>query len=124
MEFNNKHIVFIILIVINIIFIFNYDVYIIKKDQEICKPIYITKRELPEQIDMTNQNDDKTEKFNNLDDDNKSYPNKIIIPDIENKYKKKVISNVIDVLINAPTNFSNNIIQKLINHFSNIYRKF
>ena len=44
MNFTNKHIVLIIIAIIIIAFIYNYDVYIVQKNQPICKPIYVTKK--------------------------------------------------------------------------------
>ena len=49
-EFNNKHIVLIIIIIIVVIFIINYDVYVISKNESICKPLYVTKREISPEI--------------------------------------------------------------------------
>jgi len=50
MEINNKHIVLILLIIIIGVFIYNYDVYVIPKNEPLCKPIYVTKRELTPEI--------------------------------------------------------------------------
>lgn len=44
MNFTNKHIILIILTIIILAFIYSYDVYIVEKNQPICKPIYVTKR--------------------------------------------------------------------------------
>jgi hypothetical protein len=129
MDFNTKHIVFIILLIIIIIFIFNYDIYIIQKNEELCKPIYITKREISDDFTIKSETYNNMEKFKNLDFYDKSNKNsnklhdKFYIPNIENKYKKKVLENVLDVLVNIPTNLSNKIIQKLLNHFGNIYQQ-
>ena len=46
MNFNNKHVVLIILIIIVIIFIYNYDVYVVLKNEDLCKPVYVIKREI------------------------------------------------------------------------------
>ena len=150
MNFNNKHIVFIILIIIIIIFIFNYDVYVIAKNQEICKPVYITKRDIEstlteseseseQKINTVSPESEETkkliipvEKFKNLhmhenfDNSQKkiilssSQLEKSIIPNIQNDYKKRVIKKVINVLKNIPVNLTSNI-KKLLKHFGNIY---
>ena len=44
MNLTNKHIILIILAIIILAFIYNYDVYIVEKNLPICKPIYVTKR--------------------------------------------------------------------------------
>ena len=49
-ELNNKHIVLIFIIIIVGVFIYNYDVYVIAKNEPLCKPIYITKREISPKI--------------------------------------------------------------------------
>jgi len=116
MNSNNKHIVFIIILLIIIFFVFNYDVYIIQKNEEICKPIYITKRDMFDNINNTEQNiyNIAIEKFKNLD----LYEN--IIPNIKNNYKKIVMGNVIDVLNNIPINLNNNI-KQILEYYGYIY---
>ena len=119
------------------IFAFNYDVYIIKKNQEICKPIYITKRDMFSNLDNSEKNvyDIAIEKFKNLDiheNFESSSSNKkkklssndlelSIIPHIKNNYKKIVIGNVINVLNHIPINLTNNI-KLLLKYFAIIYQ--
>ena len=67
MNLTNKHIVLIIIAIIIIAFIYSYDVYIVKKNQPICKPIYVTKKILTtDEEKLLNKNiTDKKETFNN-----------------------------------------------------------
>ena len=138
MKITNKNIIFILLIMIIITFLFNYDVYIIEKDKEICKPIYITKRDMFSNIENPNNNvyEKAIEKFKNEDELENIYENfdisnnsilsstelkESIIPIIDNNYKKLVISNVIDVLNKLPIKLTKNI-KDLLEYFSHIYQ--
>ena len=55
MNFNNKHIVLIMLIIIVVIFIYNYDVYVVSKNEDLCKPVYVIKREINNKFEDSNE---------------------------------------------------------------------
>lgn len=44
MEFKNEYIVIVIIIIITVFFIINYDVYVLPKNEPLCKPVYVTKK--------------------------------------------------------------------------------
>jgi hypothetical protein len=143
MEINNKHIVLIFIIIIVGIFIYNYDIYIISKNEPLCKPIYVTKREIsPEiraELNKTESNvlketfkniDTYYEGFGNLSDQDESslnldIPNKSFssfsIPSITNPEKLKVIDSVIKILSYIPTTYCENDIKQLVEYFGMIY---
>lgn len=145
-EINNKHIVLIFIIIIIGVFIYNYDVYVISKNQPLCKPIYITKREITPEI-RAELNKEETnilkeafnnisvsgylEEFGNLNIDmeiksNFDIPPKsfssFVIPSITDKNKLKVIDSVIKVLSYIPTNYSENQIKQMVEYFGIIYQ--
>ena len=70
-EINNKHIVLMLLIIIIGVFIYNYDVYVIPKNEPLCKPVFVTKRELDAEtraeLNKT-ESEALKETFNNLAD--------------------------------------------------------
>jgi hypothetical protein len=149
-EINNKHIVLIFIIIIVGIFIYNYDVYVISKNQPLCKPIYVTKREITPEIRAelnkeesgvlkeTFSNLSKSgylEGFGNLPDEsiktnissnNFDVPPKsfgsFTIPSITNKEKLKVIDSVIKILSYIPTNYCETQIKQLVEYFGIIYQ--
>lgn len=145
-EVNNKHIVLILLIIIICVFIYNYDVYVIPKNEPLCKPIYVTKREItPEIRAELNKTESEVlnETFNNLaeieyfesfgninnDDNNISSEYNIppksfssfVIPSLTTQHKIKVIDSVIKILSYIPTNYSENQIKQMIEYFAIIY---
>jgi hypothetical protein len=145
MEINNKHIVLMLLIIIIGVFIYNYDVYVIPKNEPLCKPVYVTKRELtPEiraELNMTESEILKEtfdnladieyfESFGNLDavDENSSQydvPPKSFgsfsIPSLTNQHKIKVIDSVIKILSYIPTNYCESQIKQMVEYFAIIY---
>jgi len=50
MEFKNEHIVIGIIIIITVFFIINYDVYVLPKNEPLCKPVYVTKKIIDDKI--------------------------------------------------------------------------
>jgi hypothetical protein len=150
MDFTNTQIIIILLLIIVFTFIYNYDVYVIVKNEPICKPVFVTKRTLdPTALniinkEMTNELKQKVfdtnilekfinyspeiyENFVNSDTDgNLSIPDssllKLNIPEISTHYKKIVVDNIINVLANIPTNMSIENIKELIEYFSIIYQ--
>ena len=89
-EINNKHIVLMLLIIIIGVFIYNYDVYVIPKNEPLCKPVYVSKREIsPEIRAKLNKTESEIlketfgnlaeieyfESFDNLDTNNESIQN-------------------------------------------------
>jgi hypothetical protein len=143
-EINNKHIVLMLLIVIIGVFIYNYDVYVIPKDEPLCKPVFVTKRELDSEIRAElNRTESETlkETFNNLADieyfetfGNSDITNEstqydippksfssFSIPSLTTQHKIKVIDSVVKILSYIPTNYSENEIKQMIEYFGIIY---
>lgn len=145
MEINNKHIVLMLLVIIIGVFIYNYDVYVIPKNEPLCKPVYITKRELtPEIRAELNKTESEIlketfgnlaeieyfESFGNLDSnssESSSYdvPPKsfstFTIPSLTNPHKIKVIDSVIKILSYIPTNYCEDQIKQMVEYFGIIY---
>jgi hypothetical protein len=141
MNFTNKHIVLIIIAIIIVAFIYNYDVYIVQKNQPICKPIYVTKKILtPDEEKLLPKNiTNKTESFNNaliegfdnfLSTNNNSDSNlhvpgdmltSFIVPGVTDSKKIKVMDSVTNVLSNIPTNIQDSDIKQMIEYFAMLY---
>jgi hypothetical protein len=143
-EINNKHIVLMLIIIIIGVFICNYDVYVIRKNEPLCKPVFVTKRELsPELRAKLNRTESEMlkETFNNLADieyfenfgnlDNnqelsqydippKSFST-FTIPSLTNQHKIKVIDSVIKILSYIPTNYCESQIKQMVEYFAIIY---
>jgi hypothetical protein len=147
-ELNNKHIVLIFIIIIIGVFIYNYDVYVIPKNEPICKPIYVTKREISPEIRaelnksesevlketftglskggyLEEFKDGNLEGFDNSNGSNYDIPPKsfstFTIPSITNKHKLKVIESVIKILSYIPTNYCETQIKQLVEYFAILY---
>lgn len=148
-EINNKHIVLMLLIIIIGVFIYNYDVYVIPKNEPLCKPVYVTKREItPEIRAELNRTESEIlketfgnlaeieyfESFGNLDnnvndgnDESSQYnvPPKsfglFVIPSITSQHKIKVIDSVIKILSYIPTNYNETQIKQMVEYFAIIY---
>jgi hypothetical protein len=143
-EINNKHIVLMLIIIIICVFIYNYDVYIIPKNEPLCKPVFVTKRELlPELRAQLNHTEsemlketfnsladiDYFESFGNLDNSQelsqydvppKSFST-FTIPSLTNPHKIKVIDSVIKILSYIPTNYCESQIKQMVEYFAIIY---
>ena len=50
MEFKNEYIVIGIIIIITVYFIINYDIYVLPKNESLCNPIYITKKNIDDKM--------------------------------------------------------------------------
>ena len=137
-----------LIIIIIGVFIYNYDVYVIPKNEPLCKPVFVTKRELsPELRAELNRTESEMlkETFNNLADieyfesfgnlDNsqdlsqdlsqydvppKSFST-FTIPSITNPHKIKVIDSVIKILSYIPTNYCEYQIKQMVEYFAIIY---
>lgn len=137
MIFTNKHIVLILIIIIIFVFIYNYDVYVVPKNEPLCKPVFVTKRELsPEERAEFNKSETVVfkETFSNLLDNDyfegfdmttdltppKSISN-YSIPFLTDPNKIKVIDSVLKVLSYVPTTYSENQIKEMVEYFSMIY---
>jgi len=143
-EINNKHIVLMLIIIIIGIFIYNYDVYVIPKNEPLCKPVFVTKRELsPELRAKLNRSETEMlkETFNNLADIEyfESFGNldtnqeltqydippksfsTFTIPSLTNPHKIKVIDSVIKILSYIPTNYCESQIKQMVEYFAIIY---
>ena len=137
MNLSNKHIVLILIIIIVFVFIYNYDVYIVPKNEPLCKPVFVTKRELsPEERAEFNESQTVVfkETFTNLLDNDyfegfdmtkELLPPKSIgtysVPYLTDPNKIKVIDSVVKVLSYIPTTYSENDIKELVEYFSMIY---
>lgn len=137
MNLTNKHIVLILIIIIVFIFIYNYDVYVVPKNQPLCKPVFVTKRELsPEERAELNESQTVIfkEAFTNLLDNNffegfdmtnEIMPPKTLstysVPHITDAQKIKVIDSVIKVLSYIPTTYNEHQIKEMVEYFSMIY---
>ncbi len=137
--FTNKHIVLFILIIIIVVFIYHYDVYVIKKNEPLCKPIYVVKRELTpelraklnksekvvfhETIDNIASND-LYEGFNNTD---LKVPDKsickFIITDLNDPEKIKVMDSVLNIIAYIPTPLEEKDLKEIISHYAKLYEK-
>ena len=151
-EINNKHIVLILLIIIIGVFIYNYDIYLIPKNEPLCKPVYVHKRELsPELRAKLNKTESETlketfvnlskieyfenfENFNDLDkiDSMINTNNLNLVPksfslftisSLTNQHKIKVIDSVIKTLSYVPTNYTQTQIKQIVEYFALIYEK-
>lgn len=145
-EINNKQIVLMLLIIIISVFIYNYDVYVIPKNEPLCKPVYVTKREItPEIRAELNRTESEVlketfgnlaeieyfESFGNLDNngnvENSQYdvPPKsfgsFVIPSLTSQHKIKVIDSVIKILSYIPTNYCETQIKQMVEYFAIIY---
>lgn len=146
-EINNKHIVLILLVIIIGVFIYNYDVYVIPKNEPLCKPVYVTKREItPEIRAELNRTESEIlketfgnlaeieyfESFGNLDNNGndgvspqydvppKSFSS-FVIPSLTSQHKIKVIDSVIKILSYIPTNYCETQIKQMVEYFAIIY---
>jgi hypothetical protein len=139
-EINNKHIVLMLLILIISVFIYNFDVYVIPKNEPLCKPIFVTKREInsemitelnkteSEILKETFNNFSENEYFENLNNEESTEYNippksfsSFTITSLTNKHKIKVIDSVIKILSYIPTNYNENQIKQIVEYFAIIY---
>lgn len=144
MEFKNEYIVIVIIIAITVFFIINYDVYVLPKNEPLCKPVYVTKKiiddkmikklknpkesftssknkikqenELIKEENELNQEENKSIKEENefIEEENMNHNNKLI-------RKKIIINNILNILPKIPTTLKDDEIHNIINHISNIY---
>ena len=137
MSLTNKHIVLILIIIIIFVFIYNYDVYVVPKNEQLCKPLYVTKRELtPEERADLNQSESIVfkETFGNLLENNffegfdmtqELMPPRTlstyIVPHLTDGNKIRVIDSVVKVLAYIPTMYNENQIKELVEYFAMIY---
>lgn len=125
----NKYIVLILLVIIIIFFVSSFDVYIVNKGEDICKPLYVVKREIePEIINNLNKSNiiPNKEYFDSSNDEPASefiYPSladyKINI--IKDPHKSIVINVVLNTLANIPTNHTEQQVKEIVEYFSLIY---
>lgn len=145
-EINNKHIVLMLLVIIIGVFIYNYDVYVIPKNEPLCKPVYVTKREItPEIRAELNRTESEIlketfgnlaeieyfESFGNLDNNGNSESSQydvppksfssFVIPSLTSQHKIKVIDSVIKILSYIPTNYCETQIKQMVEYFAIIY---
>jgi hypothetical protein len=95
MELKNEYIVIGIIIIITVFFIINYDVYVLPKNEPLCKPIYVTKKIIDDKIIKKLKN--PKESFISLKNKNNfNKENKKII----NKKNKEIIDEKHEVILN------------------------
>jgi len=144
MEFKNEYIVIVIIIAITIFFIINYDVYVLPKNEPLCKPVYVTKKIIDDKMikklknpkesftssknkikqeNELNQEENELIKEENelikeenefIEEENINHNNKLI-------RKKIIINNILNILPKIPTILKDDEIHNIINHISNIY---
>ncbi len=132
MNFTNDSVVIILIIIIAFVFIFNFDVYVITKNEPICKPIYVTKKVInnemkqitPLEKNINQEFSHFKETFNNISCNLNTPDNSLTnftIYGINSTFKKSVIDSVINVLSNIPTDMNNEQIKEIIEYFAIIY---
>jgi hypothetical protein len=138
MDFNNKHVVLIILVIIFFVFVYNYDVYVIAKGEALCKPIYVIKRELEPEILKELTDSEKvvineaftTDYFGNIDindtNDNYQLPPKSLlsfhVPEVTDPNKTAIMDSVIKVISYIPTNITEDQIKEMLEYFGLIFQ--
>jgi hypothetical protein len=149
MEFKNEHIVMGIIIIITVFFIINYDVYVLPKNEPLCKPVYVTKKTIddkiikklknPKESFTISKNKTKNNKTYVKDEENENIEEKKLNKIIEEEKvndnieeeninhnkniirKKIIINNILNLLPKIPTVLKDEEIHLIINHISNIY---
>jgi hypothetical protein len=132
MNFTNDSVVIILIIIIAFVFIFNFDVYVITKNEPICKPIYVTKKVINNEMKQVtslekNINQEFSqfkETFSNISCNLNTPENSLTnfsVYGINSTFKKSVIDSVINVLSNIPTDMDNEQIKEIIEYFAIIY---
>jgi len=147
MEFKNEHIVMGIIIIITVFFIINYDVYVLPKNEPLCKPVYVTKKTIDDKIIKKLKNPKESFTISKNKKKNKTYVkdeeieideekvNEIIEEEKVNHNieeenvnhnksiirKKIIMNNIINLLPKIPTVLKDEEIHSIINHISNIY---
>ena len=136
MNLSNKHIILLILAIIILTFVYNYDVYIVEKNKPICKPVYVTKKILtPEAEEILKDTQPVSEKyiegFETIMSQNAENSSLVILGNslstftvagVTDKKKIKVIDSVVKVLSNIPTNLDVELIKQMIEYFGMIYQ--
>jgi hypothetical protein len=119
MEFKNEHIVIGIIIIITVFFIINYDVYVLAKNEPLCKPVYVTKKIIDDKMikKLKNPKESFTISKNKIN-------NKIKVKNEENEinYVNDDNEDIREILNEEPC-VAENIEEKNINHNKNIIRK-
>jgi hypothetical protein len=138
MILTNKEIIIILIILIIIVFISSYDVYVVNKGENVCKPVKLIKRPIPLVPPLNKQERDvKRETFKNLTADGyflkfKDMPPQTVNLPILSDYKLPskisyekagVISSVIRVLSTVPTDLTNEDVKTLLNFYVTKYVK-
>ena len=150
MEFKNEYIVIGIIIIITVFFIINYDVYVLAKNEPLCKPVYVTKKIINDKMIKKLKNPkesftiSKNKKLRIKNEDNEiNYINEenedikeildhesCVDKNIEEENinhnkniirKKIIINNILNILPNIPTRLKDEEIHNIINHVSEIY---
>jgi hypothetical protein len=144
MEFKNEYIIIVIIIIITIFFIINYDIYVLPKNELLCKPVYVTKKIINDKMikKLNNPKESFTSSKNKIKQENEfnQVENELIkeeneLNQVENKLikeenmnhtnkiirKKIIINNIFNILSKIPTVLKDDEIHNIINHISNIY---
>jgi hypothetical protein len=129
MEFKNEYIVIVIIIIITVFFIINYDVYVLPKNEPLCKPVYITKKTIDDKIlkKIKNPKESFTTSKNKINQENEDILENEFIKEENINHnkniirKKIVINNILNILPKIPSVLNDEEIHFIINHISNIY---
>lgn len=139
MNFTNKHIVLIILIIIIVVFVVHYDVYVVPKNEPLCKPVFVIKRELSPEVRAKLNKSEKmvfreavdnianNNIFEGFDNTDLKIPDKSIcsfsIKEMKNCEKIKVIDSVCNILAYIPTPFKEEDIKDILSYYAIMYDK-
>ena len=137
MEFKNEYIIIVIIIIITIFFIINYDIYVLPKNELLCKPVYVTKKIINDKMikKLNNPKESVTSSKNKIKQENELIKEENELNQVENKLikeenmnhtnkiirKKIIINNIFNILSKIPTVLKDDEIHNIINHISNIY---
>ena len=122
MEFKNEYIVIGIIIIITVFFIINYDVYVLSKNEPLCKPVYVTKKIIDDKMikKLKNPKESFTLTKNKMKKNNKF---KVKNEENEDEYIENEENEDIKEILYEESSDTKNIEEENINHNKNIIRK-
>jgi hypothetical protein len=132
MELKNEYIVIGIIIIITVFFIINYDVYVLAKNEPLCKPVYVTKKIINDKMIKKLKNPKESfavykNKNKKLKIKNEEIQENRINEENEINYINQENKDIKEILIKESCNDENireeNIEDENINHNKNIIRK-
>jgi hypothetical protein len=122
MELKNEYIVIGIIIIITVFFIINYDIYVLAKNEPLCKPVYVTKKIINDKMIKKLKNPkesftiSKNKKLRVKNEENE------INEENERNYINEENKDIKEILVQGSGN-DENIEEENINHNKNIIRK-